>query len=75
MDHSVQADRLIAKQSNKIDPVWIGEDVWLAANTTVLRGSQIGNGAVIGAKALVKGKIPENAIAVGVPAKTIRLRQ
>ena len=41
-------------------------------NATVLKGSQIGNGAVLGSKSLVKGNIPENAIAVGIPAKIIK---
>lgn len=47
---------------------------WLAVNVTVLKGSKNGNGAVIGAKGLVKGEIPENAVAVGVPAKVLKYR-
>ena len=34
-----------------------------------MAGSIISSGAVIGAKALVKGRIDENVIAVGIPAK------
>lgn len=33
------------------------------------------DGAVIGAKALVKGSIPNNGIAIGIPAKTQKIRQ
>lgn len=74
-DHGMQPDKPIREQKHTTEPITIGEDVWLAANVTVLKGSQIGNGAVIGAKGLVKGKIPPYAIAVGVPAKVIKYRE
>lgn len=74
MDHGIEADELILQQSNLVAPVKIGEDVWVAANATILRGSCIGNGAVIGAKSLVKGDIPERAVAVGIPATVKKYR-
>lgn len=75
MDHGTEAGKLITEQEDIAAPVVIGEGVWLGANVTVLKGSKIGPGAVIGAKALVKGEIPENAIAVGIPAKVLKYRQ
>ena len=75
MDHGTAKDIPIVKQSNSAAPITIGEDVWLGANVTVLKGSNIANGAVIGAKALVKNNIPENAIAVGIPARAIKYRE
>lgn len=74
MDHGFNMGQLISKQMNSVEKVIIGDDVWLAANVTVLKGSNIGNGAVIGAKSLVKGDIPENAVAVGIPAKVLKYR-
>lgn len=53
-------------------PIHIGRDVWIGCKATVLRGSTIGDGAVVGAHALVKGHIPAGALAVGVPAKVVR---
>ena len=50
----------------------IGNDVWLGANVTVLPGVTIGNNVVIGAGAVVNKDIPDNSLAVGVPAKVIR---
>lgn len=73
-DHGIKRDVLIREQENSVLPIIIGEDVWIAANVTVTKGSKIGNGAVIGAKAPVKGEIPENAMAVGIPAKVIKER-
>ncbi len=54
--------------------VSIGAGSWLAAKVTVLDGVSIGRGAVIGAGAVVRDPLPDNAIAVGIPAKVIRLR-
>lgn len=74
MDHGIQKDVLVRNQPNTFSSVNIGSDVWIAANATILKGSKIGDGAVIGAKALVKGEIPKNSIAVGIPAKVIKYR-
>jgi maltose O-acetyltransferase len=41
---------------------------------TVLGGVTIGDGAVIGAGSVVSKDIPSGAIAVGVPARVIRMR-
>ena len=74
-DHSVDKKECIRNQPQKSAPVFIGDDVWIAANATILKGSAINTGAVIGAKALVKGEIPEYGIAVGIPARTIKYRK
>ncbi|MEL6495022.1 MAG: acyltransferase [Cyanobacteria bacterium J06623_7] len=52
----------------------IGDRVWLGANVTVLKGVQIGHDAVIGAGSVVTKNIPEQAIAVGIPAKVVRVK-
>ncbi|WEN69649.1 CatB-related O-acetyltransferase [Staphylococcus sp. NRL 16/872] len=52
----------------------IGNDVWLGANVVVLQGVTIGDGAIIGANAVVTKDIPDYAIAVGIPAKVIKYR-
>ena len=52
----------------------IGNDVWLGQNTTILGGVKIGNGAVVGAGAVVAKDIPPYAIAVGNPARVIKYR-
>lgn len=56
-------------------PVRIGEDSWIGRGVAVLMGSHIGAGAVIGANAVVRGDVPANGIAVGVPAQFIRIRR
>jgi acetyltransferase-like isoleucine patch superfamily enzyme len=53
-------------------PIQIGRDCWIGAKATVLRGSSIGEGSVIGAHSLVRGDIPARCVAVGVPARVLR---
>jgi virginiamycin A acetyltransferase len=52
-------------------PITIGNGVWIGCNAVVLRGSDIGNGAVVGAGAVVRGVIPAYSIVVGNPARII----
>lgn len=53
----------------------IGNDVWLGHNSIIQPGvSEIGDGAVIGAGAVVNKNIPPYAVAVGNPARVVRYR-
>ena len=74
-DHGIRAGALMRDQENTVSPVFVGEDVWIAAGCKVLKGSRINDGAIIGAASVVKGEIPSNAIAVGAPAKVKRYRE
>ncbi|MGH4017622.1 MAG: acyltransferase [Pseudonocardiaceae bacterium] len=55
-------------------PVRIGPGSWLGTKVTVLRGAQVGRGCVLGANAVVRGSVPDYAIAVGSPARVVRNR-
>lgn len=55
-----------------IGPVHIGRDVLVGANSTVLAGVTIGDGAQISAMSLVNGNIPAGVFAGGIPARVIR---
>jgi acetyltransferase-like isoleucine patch superfamily enzyme len=56
-------------------PVRIGPDTWLGTKVSVLRGTRIGRGCVLGAHAVVRGDIPDYGIAVGAPARVVRDRK
>lgn len=75
-NHSTKAGKLIRNQQDEVakNGIYIGNDVWIAAQCSILKGANIGNGAVIGAQSLVNTDIPENSIAVGTPAKVIKYR-
>lgn len=55
-------------------PIVIEDDVWLGASVVVTDGVRIGQGAVIGAGAVVTRDIPAMTVAAGVPAKVIKYR-
>jgi len=52
----------------------IGNDVWIGTNALIKAGLKIGDGAVIGAGAVVVKDVEPYAIVVGVPAKLTRYR-
>ena len=54
--------------------VIISDGVWIGAWVTILGGTHIGYGCIIGAGAVVKGVIPEFTIIGGIPAKKIKDR-
>ena len=58
---------------NKGDTV-IGNDVWIGYEAVIMPGVKIGDGAVIGTRALVTKDVPPYTIVGGVPAKPIRRR-
>jgi chloramphenicol O-acetyltransferase type B len=52
----------------------IGNDVWIGYGAIILPGSNIHDGAVIGAGAVVRDDIPPYRIAIGSPIKLIKSR-
>lgn len=63
--------------SNSATPyekVKIGNDVWIGTRAMILGGVTVGNGAVVGAGAIVTKDVPPYAIVAGTPAHIIRFR-
>lgn len=52
----------------------IGHDVWIGEEAAIARGVTIGNGAIVGARALVLKDVPPYAVVGGSPAKVLRMR-
>ena len=53
-------------------PIVVGDNVYFGNNVIVLPGVTIGNNVVIGAGAVVSKDVPDNSLAVGVPARVIK---
>ena len=49
----------------------LGDRVWVGPNSTITGRVKVGSGAVVGANSLVTTNIPENGVAVGVPARVL----
>lgn len=58
--------------SHKYNVPIVGDNVYIGAGAVILGEVTIGNNVVIGANAVVTKDIPDNCIAVGVPAKIIK---
>lgn len=57
--------------TNKRTPATIGDNVYIGPNVCIVEDVKIGNNVTIGAGAVVVKDIPDNATAVGVPAKVV----
>jgi acetyltransferase-like isoleucine patch superfamily enzyme len=68
-DHGMDLGQPMRSQPPKILPIEVGNNVWIGANAVLLKGINIGEGAVVGAGSVVTKSIPTNEIWCGNPAK------
>ena len=61
-----------AERSAVPRPITIGDDVWIGMRAIILAGVSIGDGAVIGAGAVVADDVPPMTIVSGNPARVVR---
>ncbi len=57
---------------DKIAPITVGDNVHIGTGAFIMPGVNIGNNVIVGAGAIVTKDIPDNSVAVGVPARVIR---
>ncbi|HMJ02836.1 MAG TPA: acyltransferase [Conexibacter sp.] len=75
-DHGVvEVERPIRLQGIYKRDVNVGHNVWLGYGACVLRGVTVGDNAVVGTNSVVTKDLPPNAVAAGMPARVIRMRQ
>ncbi len=65
----------ILQQGYTHKPIHIGNDCLLSANCTILKGTVLENGSIIGANSVVNGNIEAYSINVGNPLKIIKYRE
>ena len=70
-----RTDIPMGKQGMREARVIIGNDIWIGMRSIIMPGVKIGNGAVIGAGAVVTKDVPDYAIVGGVPARIIKYRR
>ena len=70
-----RTDIPVLDQERVAQGIEVDDNVWLGAHVVVADGAEIGRDAIIGAGAVVRGRIPPFHVAAGVPAKVIRDRR
>jgi acetyltransferase-like isoleucine patch superfamily enzyme len=55
-------------------PTVIGNDVWIGYGATILSGVTVGDGAIIGARAVVAGDVAAYSVVTGNPARQTKMR-
>jgi acetyltransferase-like isoleucine patch superfamily enzyme len=70
------ANKLVPMNSQEhvAAPITIEEDVWIGAQTVVLKGVTVGRGAVVAAGSVVTKDVPPYAVVAGTPARVINYR-
>lgn len=63
-DHDYRAEGGVAAMKFKTTPVVIGNNVWIGANTLILRGTTIGDNSVVGGGTVIKGEYPPNSVII-----------
>ena len=59
------------KRANEDKETIIEDHVWIGLKSTIMKGTHIGAGSVIGANSLVSGKVPPRTLSVTVPARPV----
>ena len=69
-EHGLWADKAWANKGGIV----VGNDVWIGFEAVILAGVTIGDGAIVGARAVVTKDVPPYTIVAGVPARLVRKR-
>src|SRR5579884_2721340 len=71
--HSVNPDRRTNPGAKvKSAPITIGNNVWLAGQTAVLKGVTIGDNSVVGFRGVVVSNVPSNVVVAGNPVRVVK---
>lgn len=71
-DHIFGGPLPTAQSGFDVAPITIGDNVWIGAKATILKGVSIGNNVVVGAHSVVTTDLPDDVVALGVPARIVR---
>src|ERR1700733_12825148 len=71
-NHTRLPGQLIRNADHKATPITIGDEVWIGRGVTILEGTNLGDGATVGANAVVTRDVAAGMTVVGIPARPIR---
>jgi acetyltransferase-like isoleucine patch superfamily enzyme len=72
-DYSDTERPVLDQGVTRVGPVEIGDGAWLGQNVVIGPGVRVGRGAVVGANSVVLADVPDFAVAVGAPARTVKV--
>ena len=67
----------MASYMSQLDPAKdtvVGNDCWIGREAVLMPGAKLGDGVIVGTRAVVTGTVPDYAVVAGNPAKVIRMR-
>jgi acetyltransferase-like isoleucine patch superfamily enzyme len=74
-DHGVvETERPIRDQGIYKRDVRVGHNVWIGYGACILRGTTVGDNAIIGTSTVVTKDVPDNAVVGGAPSRVLRMR-
>lgn len=68
----IEARNADIKEKIGTKPIKIGKNCFIGCNALILKGTELGDGCVVGAGAVVSGKFEAGSVIAGNPAKVIR---
>ena len=60
------------RNHKQVKAITIGNNVWIGANSIILKGVNLGDNVVVGTGSVVTKSFPNNSVIAGVPAKLIK---
>ena len=69
----IEARNVDDKDMIRSKEIMLGENCFIGCNSIILKGTEIGNGAIVGAGSVVSGKYPDNVVIAGNPARIIKI--
>jgi len=74
-DHAIIGRKSIRFSGYKEGVIEVSRDVWIGTGARILKNVKIGEGAVVGANAVVTKDVPSFTVVVGIPARIVRFRE
>jgi acetyltransferase-like isoleucine patch superfamily enzyme len=65
-------DKYTNERLNPAKSVYLGNHIWIAPHSTIMKGAKIHDNSIIGSFSMVNKEIPSDSLAVGIPARVVK---